>query len=215
MNKHEVLRRYALALSLVSDPDVAGDLFMDARDEADLIRRANWWRFQQGLPQLSPEDSLPELDAAQAEHALHLARRSVARRKAKGLATAGALVAALLALMGLAAASTPAMDLQRWLTLGHFLLGPTVLGSSVIMIVRGADPGARLLAVWGAMLSISSFWGIWLQRFFNSRNGLPPDHLAWKVNIFLNMLYWLVQIGTAGYVVWRLWPRQQVTGGRV
>lgn len=77
----EPLRRYRLALALIPDPDPADDLFMVSRSEADLRRRAARWRERQGLPPAAENPILPELDAGQREHALHLARRGAAHRR--------------------------------------------------------------------------------------------------------------------------------------
>lgn len=90
-------RLYALALSLVPDVDVAGDIFMDARDEADLIRRANRWRRQQGLPDFAAPGVLPQLSAEQSEYAAHLALRGRRRRRVLPFSgVAGVAFAALL-----------------------------------------------------------------------------------------------------------------------
>lgn len=96
MREDQLHKRYALALHLIPDPDVAGDLFMDARDEADLVRRAQGWRTRQGLPGAAPGPA-PDLTPDQRVHALHLARRGARRRRIRlglALGAAGALVAA-------------------------------------------------------------------------------------------------------------------------
>lgn len=95
MKESDLLERYALALQLVPDPDVAGDLFMQTRSEAALRARANRWREQQGLEPVTLPLPRRPLTAEEAEHALHLARRGIRRRR---LFTGGA-VAALLALV--------------------------------------------------------------------------------------------------------------------
>lgn len=77
------LRMYALALALVPDPDVAGDLFLSARDERDLRRRALAWRAGAGLPDPDPGAATPELTEIQLQHGLHLARRRELRRRAE------------------------------------------------------------------------------------------------------------------------------------
>jgi hypothetical protein len=101
MHDDVLCRLYALALSLVPDPNVAGELFMEARDEADLRRRAAAWLWQRGIPEPSPQpapaaDSLSEEDRA---YAIHLARRTRRRRHTRKafscLAAAAALVAGL------------------------------------------------------------------------------------------------------------------------
>lgn len=100
MLKQECDRLYALALRLVPDPDAAGDLFMDARNEADLRRRAARWRRQHGLPEAEPEpapDAAPvHLTEEESEHAAHLARRGRRRRRARGIIAGGAAAAVLL-----------------------------------------------------------------------------------------------------------------------
>lgn len=93
----DLLDRYRLALALVPDPNAAGDLFMAARSEADLRRRAARWREQEGLPPAAAHLPLPELDQDQREHALHLARRGRAHRRATLWLTAVVVVAGLAA----------------------------------------------------------------------------------------------------------------------
>ena len=97
MNEQELHRLYALSLALVPDADVAGDLFMDARDEADLQRRATRWLKGQGLPLPQQPVAVAPLNADQKEHALHLARRGRRRRQAKLslVATVAAIAVAL------------------------------------------------------------------------------------------------------------------------
>lgn len=79
----DLLRRYRLALALIPEPNAAGDLFMAARDDADLRRRAARWRQQAGLEPASEPAYLPELTPEQQEHALHLARRGKVHRRVK------------------------------------------------------------------------------------------------------------------------------------
>ncbi|MFZ5826755.1 MAG: hypothetical protein ACOY94_20895 [Bacillota bacterium] len=93
----ELLDRYRLALALIPDPNAAGDLFMAARSEADLRRRAARWRETQGLPPAVEPLTLPELDQDQREHALHLARRGATHRRATLWLTIGLVVAGLAA----------------------------------------------------------------------------------------------------------------------
>jgi hypothetical protein len=98
VDRERQLQRYALALSLVADPDVAGDLFMDARDEADLIRRAARWREARGEGPVAAGAPLPLLTPDQEEHALHLARRATLRRRSRRvIGIAGAALAVLAA----------------------------------------------------------------------------------------------------------------------
>jgi hypothetical protein len=70
---------YALALSLVPDRDVAGDLYMDAANEADLRRRAAAWLGRRGLPVPAQDPPLPELTDTDRTFAAHLARRGRSR----------------------------------------------------------------------------------------------------------------------------------------
>ncbi|HYF92798.1 MAG TPA: hypothetical protein VD969_11195 [Symbiobacteriaceae bacterium] len=85
-------RLYALALQVVPDVDVAGDMFMDARDEADLLRRAARWRRQQGLPDISTPAFLPRLTPEEREYAHHLARRGRRRRQMRPLSAISAVI---------------------------------------------------------------------------------------------------------------------------
>ncbi len=105
MEREMVLERYRLALALIPDADVAGDLFMRARSEADLRRLAGRWREKQGLGPADGVVELPLLDSFQEEHALHLHRRGRAR-----LRTALGLGVGLIALLAMALA------LWRWQT---------------------------------------------------------------------------------------------------
>lgn len=93
------LALYALALALVPDEDVAGDLFMDARTEQGLLRAANAWRRRQGL---EPVDllppTLPSLTPLEAEHARHLRRRAGLRSRVR--LTAAAVLAAAVCVGG-------------------------------------------------------------------------------------------------------------------
>ncbi len=72
---------YALALALVPDQDAAGDIFLAARNEADLRRRAARWRERHGYGPLPPSPVVPDLSEAQVEHARHLGVRSLRRRR--------------------------------------------------------------------------------------------------------------------------------------
>lgn len=99
-DEREVCRRYALALAFVPDANAAGDLFMAARDEADLRRRAAAWRRRQGLSPLDSAPPLPALDPEQVELALHLHRRQRRQRRRRPLLAGAAallLAAALFA----------------------------------------------------------------------------------------------------------------------
>lgn len=92
----DLLQRYALALQLVDDPDLAGDLFMQARTQEGLLHKANRWRGQQGLDPVPMPTLLRPLTPAEAEHGLHLARRAARRRS---LHLSGAVVAMALSLL--------------------------------------------------------------------------------------------------------------------
>lgn len=90
-------RLYALALCLIPDQDVAGDIFMDATTEASLLTRAARWRRQQRLPAIDAPAFLPNLTPDQREHAAHLTRRGRRRRQLKTLAATA--VAGVLAIL--------------------------------------------------------------------------------------------------------------------
>lgn len=206
MDKQRLLQRYALALSLVPDADVAGDLFMDADDDADLIRRANRWRFQQGLTRVEPSFPLPQLEPAQVEHALHLGSRAVTRRRARTALTAAGVVAILVGLMVLTAARTPAIAVQRLLMLSQPVLGLALIVVSVLMIRRKADPGATVLLAWGLIFTAGGLWNQWLQKFYMNGRGIRFDDPIMQVNTFMSLLTVTTLYLTAGYVVRRLWP---------
>lgn len=97
VNQSDLFDRYGLALHLVSDPDVAGDLFMGAGDAPTLLKRANRWRLRHGLEPVAMPAAWPPLTPAEAEHALHLARRGRLRRWFHLGAAVVGLVALLLA----------------------------------------------------------------------------------------------------------------------
>lgn len=111
MEERELLERYALALALVPDPDVAGDLFMDARDTADLQRRAAAWRRRNGLPEEPESTPAFPIDEILREQALHLARRARSRRRLnlgfRWGAVAGVLLAVALGSLRLAGGDLP------------------------------------------------------------------------------------------------------------
>lgn len=149
----ELLRRYALALALVPDADVAGDLFMDAKDEHDLRRRALAWRRTQGFPELTEDPPLPALSADDQEYALHLARRGRKRRVLRriGLAGAAVVVAALLlvggrwfAIPGLAPA------VPAWASDGLFAgkAAATATQNQVTLSVYRVDATPGKITVW-------------------------------------------------------------------
>lgn len=83
MQEHPFDHLYGLALNLVPDPDVAGDLFMDAHSEDDLRRRADRWRRQNGLPPAAPGMAPRPLGPAEREYAAHLARRRRMRQRTR------------------------------------------------------------------------------------------------------------------------------------
>ncbi len=88
---------YALALALVPDPDVAGDLFLAARDEDDLRSRALRWREHNGFgPPPTPLVVHP-LTPEQKDCALHLVGRRKRKRRAIWGLTAGAVAVAMVA----------------------------------------------------------------------------------------------------------------------
>lgn len=99
MKPAELWHRYRLALALLPDGDAAGDLFMRARSDGELIHLANRWRRARGLEPAVPPAVLPALDGFQEEHALHLYRRGRFRRRSlNGLLVVGpALLLAALA----------------------------------------------------------------------------------------------------------------------
>ncbi|MDF2627392.1 MAG: hypothetical protein K0R39_1223 [Symbiobacteriaceae bacterium] len=95
MNEQE--RLYALALHLIPDQDVAGDIFMDVRTEPALLTRAARWRRQHQLPAVDAPAFLPALTPDQRDYAAHLARRGRRRRQMKTLAATA--VAGILAVL--------------------------------------------------------------------------------------------------------------------
>lgn len=106
LDNQTAVRLYALACCLVPDPDVASDLFMQSRSEADLRARAARWRRQQGLPDpgLPAAGALPPLGPGEQELALHLARRGQKRRLTLNLfLTLGAVLLLTAGLLGVRA----------------------------------------------------------------------------------------------------------------
>ena len=145
-------RLYALALHLIPDADVAGDLFMDARDEADLLRRTARWRRQRGLPGIDAPSVLPELAPEEREYALHLARRGRRRRQVRPLSvfSAAAMIVILAYVVGF----------KGVMTMGHGLAAdPAFQGGAVVSSRSGglefavykieATPGS--VTFWWAM----------------------------------------------------------------
>lgn len=147
-------RLYGLALRLVPDPDVAGDLFMDAQDEADLRRRASRWRKQHGLPEGDPIADLAHvhLSEAEREHAAHLARRGGRRRKARGM-LAGLLAGAVA--LGALYALQPALRAPSALAMAaQFEAQPvaaTTAAGGVKYMVYRAEATPVTLTLWWAV----------------------------------------------------------------
>lgn len=107
MDQEAILQRYRLALALVPDADVAGDLFMRARGESELLALARRWHRAQG--QALEHRPLPDLDEFQETHALHLHRRGEARRRSVRALGVALLLLPLIALsLGWAALSREA-----------------------------------------------------------------------------------------------------------
>jgi hypothetical protein len=98
MEERELLRRYALAISLIPDADAAADIFMESAGESDLRRRAALWRARRGLTPPDLDAPLPALDAIQQEHALDLVRRAALRRRARPWLAGGMAAVLLLSL---------------------------------------------------------------------------------------------------------------------
>lgn len=129
MEREAILQRYRLALALVPDEDVAGDIFMRSRSEEELRRLTQRWHRAQGL--VPGERPLPELDEFQQAHALHLYRRGEARRR-----SLRGLVAALL-LLPLAAVGL------GWTTLTRAAAVPPALRQMPVRVVL-LDDSLRL-----------------------------------------------------------------------
>lgn len=83
MGQDEAERLYALALALVEEPEAAADLLLHSPGEHDLRAGAARWRRQQGLKPTPREVAPPQLDPAQREFALHLARRGQQLRRTR------------------------------------------------------------------------------------------------------------------------------------
>lgn len=100
MDEHDVYAGYALALALIPEANVAGDLLAAARDAADLRRRLDGWRRANRLPPAPLQPELPALAAEQCAHALHLWRKAQRRRQLRPALSAagGALLVAALVL---------------------------------------------------------------------------------------------------------------------
>lgn len=98
MSERTGLALYRLALALVEDEDAAGDIFMDARNEADLLRRAAAWRRERGLAAVEVPEALVTLSEEQELHGLHLARRGGLRRRIRWVGGASLCAAMLFGL---------------------------------------------------------------------------------------------------------------------
>lgn len=92
MSEERLLQLYALALTMVPDENVAGDLFLQARDPVHLHSLAARWLRQNGLPVPAAGMEPPMLNGAQIEEGLHLIRRRASRRRT-GIGLLGTVVA--------------------------------------------------------------------------------------------------------------------------
>lgn len=147
MPENRLLGSYRLALSLVPDEDAAGDIFMDASSDLDLIKRAGAWRVEHGLLSDVSSALLPELSPDQVEHALHLARRGKARRFARRVIRgAVGLVVAALAVLAFRAVAPVGLAADSSYT------GPPAAASGVALGLRfsvyKADVSGRIVTVW-------------------------------------------------------------------
>jgi hypothetical protein len=179
MEEKLVLARYALALSLVEDPDIAGDLFMDARDDEDLRARAATWRRENGFEPASPVDGfLPALDDLQRAQALHLARRAGIRRR---VLLVGRLV------MGLALVVAVLVGGQRILAGGFFASDEAALALAEDPIYKGKPvhqsdlkPGISLLIYQMEVtpVSLTLWWAVEGPEASGLRKELAPRLVA-------------------------------------
>lgn len=166
MQDDEQCRLYALALSLIPDPDAADDLCMEARGEADLRRRASAWRRRHGLPPkelAGPPDpaGLPALDEVERAFALHLARRARRRRRAR------AAFACLLALSLLLAAAPRVLPALRSVIATTQAMAPDELTANPAFAARpvasAPGPGRTALSVYRAEAtpgSVTLWWDL-------------------------------------------------------
>lgn len=81
MEGQGVWDRYRLAMAILPDEAAAAEIFMRARNEAELVRLAARWRQAHGLGPVERPAELPPLDPFQEEHALHLVRRARLRHR--------------------------------------------------------------------------------------------------------------------------------------
>lgn len=152
MDEQATCRLYALALSLVPEPNIAGDIFLFARSEADLRRRAAAWRRRQGLPDPAGDPPLPPLDADQRELALLLARRGRRQRRLRpwlAVATGGTLALVLLATLLRPAVPVPVLAAEPAFTATPIQTAVPGTGLRLQVYHAEATPGA--LTVWWAL----------------------------------------------------------------
>lgn len=149
MSEERLLQLYALALTMVPDENVAGDLFLQARDPEHLHRLAARWLRQNGLPVSPAGLEPPMLNGAQIEEGLHLIRRRASRRRT-GLGLLGTAVA-MVAVVALLAVSP--------LTVRQGAFEPASLGQSLATL---ETDGARfdVYSVEATPGSITATWSI-------------------------------------------------------
>ena len=152
MDEQATCRLYALALSLVPEPNIAGDIFLFARSEADLRRRAAAWRRRQGLPDPAGDPPLPLLDADQRELALLLAQRGRRQRRLRpwlAVAAAGTLALVLLVTLLRPAVPVPVLAAEPAFTATPIQTAVPGTGLRLQVYHAEATPGA--LTVWWAL----------------------------------------------------------------
>lgn len=207
MDRETALQRYRLALSLVSDPTVAGELMVQAKDEGHLRNLANRWREQRGLEAVMEDSPLPVLDEVDEGYALHIARQMVLRRRMSGaLLVVGAV--ALLVLAGASVAVDSQMTLQSLFSLLQPVAGVALLVAGGQLLVRGQhDPAVFLLLAFGGLLVVAGVLNTLVGLYaMAGRFSQIPRWWLLASSIF-SLTFWVMIYGTAAYAVWRLWPR--------
>ena len=208
MDRETALHRYRLALGLVSDPTVAGELLTQARDQDHLRQLANRWRTQRGLEALTEDPPLPVLDEVDEGYALHLARQATLRRRVSGaLLVLGAIGSLILA--GAVTTVDSRMSIQQVFSMFQPAFGVAILvAGGWLLLQKQRDPAVYLLMGWGALLVVAGGLNTLLLLRLQSSplRSLPRWWIT--ANTVSSLVFWLFVYGTAAYTIWRLWPRQ-------
>ena len=179
MSEERLLQLYALALTMVPDENVAGDLFLQARDPQHLHRLAARWLRQNGLSVPPACLEPPMLNGAQVEEGLHLIRRRASRRRT-GLGLLGTAVA-MVAVMALLAFSplTPRQSAFQPASLGQPVATLETEGARLDVYSVEATPGS-ITVTWS--MSGRDAWRLALPEMEIAGRGHGPDNVEILAN---------------------------------